>query len=204
MNVTETHTVPLLINAEGWCEGVLHCVSPHIDARPQDSVIDLLVIHNISLPPGQFGGSEIIDLFCNRLDTSRHPALAELAGVRVSSHFLIRRDGQIIQFASCLARAWHAGLSRFAERERCNDFSIGIELEGSDFTPFCEPQYQSLLQLSQALSQRYPLQAVCGHQHIAPTRKTDPGPYFDWQRYQAQCQPTLQFPFLDNTTKNRD
>lgn len=189
-----TDAMPLLLKADGWCEGVLHCVSPHSDARPANSEIDLLVIHNISLPPGQFGGSEIIDLFCNRLDTSRHPALADLAGVRVSSHFLIRRDGQIIQFVSCLARAWHAGLSRFGQRERCNDFSLGIELEGSDFTPFDDSQYQSLVQLSRALACHFPLQAVCGHQHIAPLRKTDPGPYFDWQRYQTECQLALQFP----------
>ncbi len=184
----------LHIALDGWCSGAQHLPSPNIEPRPQGCAIDLLVIHNISLPPGQFGGSEIADLFCNQLDTSAHPALAELAGLRVSSHFLIRRDGQLLQFASCLDRAWHAGLSNFAGRSRCNDFSIGIELEGSDFVPFTQQQYQQLALLTDALCERYPLRAVRGHQHIAPGRKSDPGPFFAWPQYQASVSAHLDFP----------
>lgn len=184
----------LRLDAQGWCVGVSHMPSPHVDARPSADLPQLLVIHNISLPPGEFGGPEIAALFCGTLDTSSHPALADLAGVRVSAHFLIRRDASIIQFVSCLQRAWHAGVSEFNGRSRCNDFSIGIELEGCDTCAFVDEQYVALRQLTQALCLAYPLSAVRGHQHIAPGRKTDPGPCFDWQKYQDQGFAQLTFP----------
>jgi AmpD protein len=151
-------------------------------------VIDLLVIHNISLPPGQFGGPFIADLFTNCLNCDADPYFEQLRAMRVSAHFLIRRDGQLMQFVSAEARAWHAGASSFQGRERCNDFSIGIELEGSDFVPFEQRQYDSLAALTCALQQRYPLKHVAGHEHIAPGRKTDPGPFFDWNIYRQRVE----------------
>jgi len=173
------------IDDAGWlpcAAGVVHAPSPNADARPDGSDISLLVIHNISLPPGQFGGTEIVDFFLNRLDCSAHPWLERLRGVRVSSHFLVRRDGGIVQFVACGERAWHAGVSNFEGRSACNDFSIGIEVEGTDTQAFEDAQYVALARLTCALRARYPLQAVRGHEHIAPGRKTDPGPYFDWVR----------------------
>ena len=159
--------------------------SPHWDDRPPGSRISLIVIHNISLPPGEFGGRYIDDLFLGRLDTSAHPYFRELEGLRVSSHFLVRRDGEVVQFVDPDKRAWHAGASTWCGQERCNDFSIGIELEGADDVPFSEHQYVSLARLTAALEQRYgPLQRA-GHSEIAPGRKTDPGPWFDWARYRG-------------------
>ncbi|MGZ3236367.1 MAG: 1,6-anhydro-N-acetylmuramyl-L-alanine amidase AmpD [Burkholderiaceae bacterium] len=172
------------IDSAGWCQEVLHTHSPNFDARPDPTTIDLLVIHNISLPPGQFGGPFIADLFSNRLDYEADPYFDQLRSLRVSSHFLIRRDGSIVQFVSANDRAWHAGISSFCGRERCNDFSIGIELEGTDFTPFEPTQYAALGKLTLALQRRYPLKFVAGHEQIAPGRKTDPGPFFDWTCYQ--------------------
>jgi len=142
-----------------------------------------LVIHNISLPPGQFGGPCIEALFTNRLNVSTNPWFARLAGLRVSAHFLIRRAGDIIQFVATDQRAWHAGVSCYAGRTRCNDFSIGIELEGTDTLPYADAQYATLATLTLCLRHRYPLAAVRGHAHIAPGRKTDPGVAFDWRRY---------------------
>jgi AmpD protein len=139
-------------------------------------------VHNISLPPGEYGGSGIIELFTNQLDPQAHPYYAGIHQHKVSAHFLIRRDGQLVQFVSCLKRAWHAGVSLWQNRERCNDFSVGIELEGSDFEAFTEAQYASLPTLLAALQLAYPIQAIVGHSDIAPGRKTDPGPFFDWQR----------------------
>ncbi|MGE5337194.1 MAG: 1,6-anhydro-N-acetylmuramyl-L-alanine amidase AmpD [Gemmatimonadota bacterium] len=170
------------IRADGWLSGIRHYPSPNRDARPLAGAIDLLVIHNISLPPGEFGGDAIEALFSNRLDPCGDPFLATLASLRVSSHFLIGRDGHITQFVSCLDRAWHAGASEFEGRIACNDFSIGIELEGTDFVAFEPPQYRALASLVGALRARYALRAVRGHQHIAAGRKTDPGPHFDWRR----------------------
>ncbi len=144
----------------------------------------MLIVHNISLPPGEFGGDYIEALFTNRLDCGAHPYFEQLRGLRVSAHFLIRRDGSLVQFVPTLARAWHAGISVFNGRERCNDFSIGIELEGSDFTDFCDAQYVSLAALTHALIARHPICAVRGHEHVAPGRKTDPGPYFQWRRFE--------------------
>ncbi len=178
---------PLWIDADGWCHGVEQRPSPNCDPRAADTRIDLLVIHNISLPPAQFGGPFIADLFANRLDFDADPYFDQLRLLRVSAHFLIRRDGHIMQFVSANDRAWHAGLSVFAGRERCNDFSIGIELEGTDFTPFDHRQYDKLVALTTVLCARYPLTDVTGHAQIAPARKTDPGPFFDWARYAAEC-----------------
>lgn len=176
----------LQIDAQGWCPQALHLPSPNCDARPVPEQIELLVIHNISLPPGKFGGPWIADLFFNTLDPAADPYFAQLQSLRVSAHFLIRRDGQLVQFVSTRQRAWHAGVSCFDGREGCNDFSIGIELEGSDTVPFCAEQYAALSQLTLALQHAHPLRAVTGHEHIAAGRKTDPGPFFDWQCYQSQ------------------
>lgn len=181
-------------DATGWCPQVRQCPSPHHNPRPADCIAELLVIHNISLPPGEFGGPDIEQLFMGTLDCTRHASYDSLCGLRVSSHFLIRRDGEIVQFVSCLERAWHAGVSSFGERSGCNDFSIGIELEGSDFVAFTGAQYQQLANLSHALLQHYPVQAVRGHQHIAPGRKTDPGPYFDWDVYRLSLQSGARMP----------
>ena len=159
--------------------------SPNFDDRPQDTQVDLLVIHNISLPPGQFGGPWISDLFTNQLNPEAHPYFKEIHSLKVSAHILIRRDGTIIQFVPFHKRAWHAGQSNYGGRNRCNDFSIGIELEGSDDQPFEEPQYRQLTVLIKALLQAYPslsAEHITGHSDIAPGRKTDPGPYFDWRK----------------------
>lgn len=168
------------IDAAGFTKNVQFIASPNFDARPENEV-SLIVIHNISLPPGQYGGKGIIELFTNQLKPNEHPYYAEIYTRKVSSHFLIRRDGELIQFVSCLQRAWHAGASNWQSRERCNDFSVGIELEGSDFEQFEPAQYQTLNSLIAALNSNYPIQAIVGHSDIAPSRKTDPGPYFDWQ-----------------------
>jgi len=166
----------------GWLDGVRRVDSPNCDDRPADAAVELVVIHNISLPPGQFGGEGIVELFTNRLDPAEHPYYATIAGLRVSAHFLIRRDGAAIQFVSCDRRAWHAGVSSWRGRERCNDFAIGIELEGTDDTPFSEAQYRCLDRLLEGLRRRYPIADITGHADIAPGRKTDPGPCFDWGR----------------------
>lgn len=171
------------IGADGWSSGVERMPSPNFDARVAGTAIDLLVIHNISLPPGRFGGPYIADLFGNRLDCDAHPYFDQLRTLKVSAHFLIRRDGSVMQFVSANDRAWHAGVSSFGGRERCNDFSIGIELEGTDFESFEAAQYEALVALTRALCARYPLADVTGHEHIAPGRKTDPGPFFDWTLY---------------------
>ena len=172
------------IDADGWCAAARQVPSPNCDTRGDGSAIDLLIIHNISLPPGEFGDTYIEALFCNRLDFAAHPYFEQLRPLRVSAHFLIRRDGSLLQFVPTNRRAWHAGVSQFGERERCNDFSIGIELEGTDFQPFEATQYATLVDLSLALQARHDLTDVVGHEHVAPGRKTDPGPFFDWDRYQ--------------------
>jgi AmpD protein len=156
--------------------------SPNRDARPSGIPIDLVVVHGISLPPGQFGGGAIVRLFTNRLDPQAHPYFASIAAMRVSAHFLIRRDGELVQFVSCNDRAWHAGASSWKGRERCNDFSIGVELEGADDIPYAPAQYTMLTRLIRALRRAYPIADVVGHGDIAPMRKTDPGPAFDWAR----------------------
>jgi len=173
------------LDASGLVAEALYLPSPNCDERPADAAIELLVIHNISLPPGEFCGDAIIDLFLNRLDPDAHPYYKDIAALRVSSHFLIRRDGVLLQFVPCAMRAWHAGRSLWCGRERCNDFSVGIELEGSDDTAFSDAQYESLNGLARVLYSRYPIKASVGHSDIAPGRKTDPGPNFSWSRYFA-------------------
>jgi AmpD protein len=156
--------------------------SPNQDERPSGVEITLVVLHSISLPPGQYGGDAIERLFTNRLDPGAHPYFGEIQGMRVSAHFLIRRDGELVQFVPVARRAWHAGASYWRGRSRCNDFSVGIELEGSDAAPFEEPQYRALAPLLVDLRSRWPLRDIAGHSDIAPGRKTDPGPQFDWGR----------------------
>ena len=156
--------------------------SENCDARPAGAAITLLVIHNISLPPGRFGTGCVEQLFTNRLDASAHPYFAALAGLRVSAHFLIDRGGVLTQFVSCSERAWHAGQSQFEGRPACNDFSLGIELEGTDERPYTQKQYRTLARLARKLIAAFPLRAVRGHSDVAPGRKTDPGPSFDWRR----------------------
>lgn len=173
------------LDATGWASGMRRITSPNCDARPHGTAIALLVIHNISLPPGEFGGNAIVQLFTNTLDTEAHPYYAQLQGIRVSAHFLIRRKGEIVQFVPCSKRAWHAGASLWQGRSGCNDFSIGVELEGSDHVPFNNQQYASLARLTRRLQRTYPIRAIAGHADIAPGRKTDPGPCFDWQHYLA-------------------
>jgi len=159
--------------------------SPNHDERPAGERLTLLVVHSISLPPGEYGGDAIERLFCNRLDAAAHPYFQEIADLRVSSHFLIRREGELLQFVATDRRAWHAGESRWRGRSRCNDFSVGVELEGSDDGPFEPAQYQSLAALIAALRARLPLRDVAAHSDVAPGRKTDPGPLFDWPRLLA-------------------
>ena len=171
----------------GWVEGAIHCPSPNCNSRPEDE-ISLLVIHNISLPPGEFGSGRVQQFFQNQLPSDAHPYFASIDALRVSAHFLIERDGSLTQFVSCRERAWHAGVSSFAGRENCNDFSLGIELEGTDDLPYTSAQYATLQELTNQLLSAYPLltrQRICGHSDIAPQRKTDPGPAFDWQQYFA-------------------
>ncbi|NJD07926.1 MAG: 1,6-anhydro-N-acetylmuramyl-L-alanine amidase AmpD [Methylococcaceae bacterium] len=168
---------------EGWLSGVDRVISPNCDERPDPEDISLVVIHGISLPPGEFGGGWIDRLFTNTLPTDAHPYFAQIQGLRVSAHALIHRDGRIVQYVPFHRRAWHAGASSFQGRERCNDYSIGIELEGTDSTPYEAAQYQALAGLIRALLVHYPKlgrQAIVGHSDIAPGRKTDPGDRFDW------------------------
>ncbi len=172
-----------------WLEDVRRVISPNWDERPPGCCIDALVIHNISLPPGHFGGAHIDELFCNRIDASTHPAFAELDGLRVSAHALINRAGVITQYVGFSKRAWHAGISCLQEREDCNDFSIGIELEGTDHASYTDAQYQRLAQLSYALMCRWPAiseRRIVGHRDISPGRKTDPGPAFQWARFRRE------------------
>ena len=170
------------IDEQGLLSGCEYIPSPNCDDRPA-GVIELLVIHNISLPPGEFGGDGVERLFSNTLDVHAHPYYRSIAELKVSAHFFVRRDGRIIQFVSCLKRAWHAGVSCWQGKSRCNDFSLGIELEGSDAVPFTDAQYAALQQLTVALRAAYPIRGIAGHSDIAPQRKTDPGPAFDWTRY---------------------
>ncbi|MGH8444501.1 MAG: 1,6-anhydro-N-acetylmuramyl-L-alanine amidase AmpD [Solimonas sp.] len=176
------------VSADGWLAGARVCRSPNCDARPDPVDISLLVIHNISLPPGRFGGPHVDELFTNTLDPQAHPYFATIHSLRVSSHLFIARDGRITQYVPFGERAWHAGVSEYEGRARCNDFSIGIELEGTDERPFTAKQYARLAAATRALLAAYPrLSAarIAGHSDIAPGRKTDPGPHFDWARYRA-------------------
>jgi AmpD protein len=180
--VTSKRTGQLAIDAQGRATLGRWVASPNHDERPTGADVTLLVVHGISLPPGEFGGDAIERLFTNRLDPSAHPYFETIAALRVSAHFLIRRDGELVQFVGCNDRAWHAGASRWRGRDRCNDFSIGVELEGADDTPYAYRQYAMLARLTKALARRYPIREVAGHSDIAPGRKSDPGPAFDWAR----------------------
>lgn len=174
-----------------WLSVALRVPSPNCSERPDPGDISLLVIHNISLPPGQFGGPHIDELFCNRLDPQGHPYFAGICALRVSSHLLIRRDGAVVQYVPFNRKAWHAGKSVFEGRAECNEYSIGIELEGTDDTEFTEVQYERLAVITRLLQQHYPritAGRITGHSDIAPGRKTDPGPNFDWQRYRHSLQ----------------
>jgi AmpD protein len=175
----------LCVDELGWVDRAQHIVSPNCDSRPQAMPVELAVIHGISLPPGEFGGAAVQQLFTNTLDYSAHPYYSGLRGLRVSAHFLIRRDGALLQFVPGSLRAWHAGDSCWRGRSRCNDFSIGIELEGADDRAYGDAQYAVCNALLRALCRRYPLSAVAGHCDIAPGRKTDPGPFFQWERIDA-------------------
>lgn len=167
----------------GWHPRARRVPSPNQDARPRGSAIELVVVHGISLPPGVFGGDDVEKLFTNRIDGAAHPYFRGLVGLRVSAHFFIPRDGALLQFVSCAERAWHAGESKWRGRTNCNDFSIGVELEGTDTRPYAARQYRRLAALLRALARAYPaLRAMAGHAHVAPGRKTDPGPAFDWAR----------------------
>ena len=176
-----------IISRAGWHPRAVRTPSSNADARPRGVTIDLLVIHNISLPPGVFGGDAVTRLFTNRLDVSEHPYYAGLGGLRVSAHFLVSRNGALAQFVSTEKRAWHAGASRWRGRAHCNDFSVGIELEGTDDLAYTVRQYQRLAVLTRVLAARYPsIAGVAGHSEIAPGRKTDPGPAFDWNRFMRE------------------
>ncbi|MCL1046329.1 1,6-anhydro-N-acetylmuramyl-L-alanine amidase AmpD [Shewanella electrodiphila] len=170
---------------KGWLYFARKCLSPHYNSRPTNEV-SALIIHNISLPAGCYGLPHIDGLFLGCLDVDSDPSFADIAGLEVSAHFLIRRDGELVQYVSCDDRAWHAGVSSLNGREGCNDFSIGIELEGTDTDPYTNEQYQVLVQLTLELFNEYPMlnqSKIVGHCDIAPGRKTDPGESFDWQRY---------------------
>lgn len=173
------------IDAAGWLAGARRLPSPNCDARPDGADITLLVVHGISLPPGEFGSDDVVRLFTNRLDHGAHPFFATLCDTHVSSHFYIPRDGALIQLVPCSQRAWHAGVSSWKARERCNDFSIGVELEGTDTRPYTARQYARLARLVRTLREHYPLREIVGHSDIAPGRKTDPGPSFDWRRLRS-------------------
>jgi len=172
----------LTVDADGLVSRARFIESPNCDERPVPASITLAVVHGISLPPGEFGGPGIVELFTNRLDPIAHPYYASIADLRVSAHFVIRRTGELLQFVPCTKRAWHAGTSIWQDREQCNDFSLGLELEGTDTTPYSAIQYRMLARLLKALYRRYPFRHVVGHSDIAPGRKTDPGPAFDWER----------------------
>ena len=165
---------------QGWWSGARRCASPNFGARPAAVVIDLVVLHSISLPPGVYGGDAVERLFTNRLDWSAHPSFEAIRGLQVSAHFVLQRDGRAVQFVSGDQRAWHAGASQWRGRDNCNDYSIGIELEGLEGETFEPAQYVALTTLLRALQRRYPLREITGHEQVAPGRKQDPGPGFDW------------------------
>ena len=173
----------------GWLVSARHCPSENFGPRPAGAVVDLVLVHSISLPPGRYGGDEVERLFTNRLDWDAHPYFRGLRGLQVSAHFLVRRDGELVQFVSCDQRAWHAGTSTWRGRANCNDYSVGIELEGLEGEPFEAAQYETLAALIRSLWARHPLTAVAGHEHVAPGRKADPGAGFGWSRLRALVGP---------------
>jgi AmpD protein len=170
---------------DGWLRDARRCDSPNFGPRPEGVAPELILIHSISLPPGEYGGDAIERFFTNCLDPAAHPYFQEICALKVSAHFLVRRDGELVQFVPTARRAWHAGISRWRARERCNDFSIGVELEGADDVPFAEPQYETLTRLTKDLFSQYGALDIAGHSDIAPARKTDPGPWFDWGRFRG-------------------
>ncbi len=179
----------------GWYRFARRLDSPNFGPRPAGSPIDLVVLHSISLPPGRYGGDEVQRLFTNTLDWDAHPYFQQIRGMEVSAHFFIRRGGELWQFVSCDQRAWHAGASSWQGRSNCNDFSIGIELEGLEGEAFEPAQYEALSALVSALPAAYPISSLAGHEHVAPGRKADPGPGFDWARMQRQLGwPARYFP----------
>jgi AmpD protein len=184
----------------GWWSGARRRGSPNFGPRPAGAAIELLLIHSISLPPGQFGGDAVERLFTNRLDWDAHPCYAQIRGLRVSAHFFVRRDGSLVQFVSCDERAWHAGESSWRGRADCNDYSIGIEFEGLEGGRFDAAQYDALVPLARGLVRRYPIRAVAGHEHVAPGRKHDPGNGFDWPRVQTSLQ-SLGWDFTEVVTQ---
>jgi AmpD protein len=167
---------------QGWWSVARACPSPNFGPRPAGAIVSLVVLHSISLPPGEYGGDAIEKFFTNRLEFDAHPYFATLRGLEVSAHFVVRRDGEALQFVSCDERAWHAGASSWHGRENCNDWSIGIELEGLEGEVFDEAQYTTLATLLRALARRHPIEEIVGHEHVAPGRKHDPGAGFDWPR----------------------
>ena len=175
----------LMIDARGIAATAAQVASPNQDDRPTGAAISLIVVHGISLPPGRFGGDGVARLFTNTLDAGADPYYRGIAHLRVSSHFFIRRDGALVQFVACGRRAWHAGISSWRGRAACNDYSVGIELEGTDDLPYESGQYLMLARLARALRRRYPIRDMVGHSDVAPGRKTDPGPWFDWGRFRA-------------------
>jgi AmpD protein len=177
-----SHSTPLW--KDGWYQFSGHCPSPNFGPRPPGTTISLVVVHSISLPPGQFGGNEVQQLFTNQLDWDAHPYFKSIEGLQVSAHFYIRRQGELQQFVSCNDRAWHAGTSAHLGRSNCNDFSIGVELEGLEGEDFEASQYETLESLCAALLQNYPIAHIAGHEHIAPGRKNDPGAGFNWRHMQ--------------------
>jgi AmpD protein len=181
--LSEEKSGAFAVGDDGWLRGARPEPTDNADPRPEGEPVSLLVLHNISLPPGEFGGQAIEAFFCNRLDCSSHPWFDHLRELRVSAHLLIRRDGESVQFVPFQDRAWHAGRSIFEGKLECNDYSIGIELEGTDDDPYTPEQYQSLIEITRSLMTAYPLitpDRIVGHDHVAPERKTDPGPAFDW------------------------
>jgi N-acetyl-anhydromuramoyl-L-alanine amidase len=180
---------------DGWYRFAHRIDSPNFGARPAGAAIDLIVLHSISLPPGVYGGDEVRALFTNTLDWDAHPYFQQIRGMQVSAHFFIRRDGALLQFVSCDQRAWHAGKSSWRGRENCNDDSVGIELEGLEGETFEPAQYEALSAVCAAIAQHYPIRHVAGHEHIAPVRKLDPGPGFDWALLQRELAwPDAMFP----------
>ena len=186
------------ISPSGWCDSAQVLPSPFFNERPEEQSIDLVVIHNISLPAGKFGTGDVDTLFMGCLDCQKDPSYEDLKDLKVSSHFFISRTGELKQYVSCKERAWHAGVSCFQGRENCNDFSIGIELEGTDNTKFESVQYERLAALLDAIADVYPIKAVAGHSDIAPNRKTDPGPCFSWLRLIRLCENgrIISFPYV--------
>jgi len=196
----------MTVDAEGWLRGARRVVSPHADERPPGAGVSLIVIHGVSLPPGEFGGPWVEAFFSGRLDIAAHPYFSEIASLRVAPHFYITRDGALLQFVSTERRAWHAGHSRWEGRDECNDFSIGIEMEGTDDTPYTTAQYDRLAGVVAALCEYYPgigERGLAGHSDIAPGRKTDPGPAFDWERLVSDMA-HAGYNFHRTPTKNPD